>query len=156
DEAPREVAVAARPGDVAAGRDAVGADQAQERAASAERDVAVTAMAADARHLQSRLIEDHVVGLIGMGVGVVSGDCDVYRIVDREGHVNDAAVKISVAAVAGVIIPAHIVDDPVGKAGRTRSGNRMVQRPEGHVAAERAVAPPAMPAPPPRLEPTTV
>jgi hypothetical protein len=104
------MAVAAVAGAVVAGRDDVRADQVEERRenvrASASRGVAVPATAADAGHLNSGLIEHHIVCLISVGTGIVSRHRDVDRIVKRKRRVNDAPVKVSVSAVAGMVIPA--------------------------------------------------
>src|SRR5258708_1095944 len=40
-----------------------------------------------------------------MGVGIVSRHGNIDRIIQREGCVNDAAIKVSVSAVAGVVAP---------------------------------------------------
>ena len=111
DEAPREMPVTAGAGAVAAGRNDVRADQAQqgggETGISANRSVAASAVAADTGHLKSGLIELHIVLRIGLGTGIVSRHRDVDRVVQREGRVNEAAIKVSIAAVAGVVIPAR-------------------------------------------------
>ena len=86
----------------------VGADQVEDGRehvrASAGRGIAVPAVAADAGHLMRGLIDHHVVGLLGVGTGIVSGHRDVDRIVKREGRVNEAAIGVSVATVAGAVV----------------------------------------------------
>ncbi len=71
DHASQEMAVAAVAGAVVAGRDDVRADQIEEGRenvrASAGRGIAVPAITADAGHLNSGLIEHHIVCLIGVG-----------------------------------------------------------------------------------------
>src|ERR1700743_781621 len=85
DHAAREMTVAAVAGAVRACRDHVGADQAEdgggEPGIAADRDIAVAAVAADAGHLERGLVEVGVVGLIGLGAGIISGDHDVDRVV---------------------------------------------------------------------------
>src|SRR5882672_7981008 len=111
DEAAREMPVTAGAGAIAASRNDVGADQAQEGGGetgiSANRSIAASAVAADTGHLKCGLIELHIVRLIGVGTGIVSRHRDVDRVVQREGRVNEAAIKVSIAAVAGVVIPAR-------------------------------------------------
>ena len=110
DEASRKMPVTAGAGAVAAGRNDVRADQAQqgggETGISANRSVAASAVAADTGHLKSGLIEHHIVCLISVGAGIVSRHRNVDRIVKRKGRVNEASIKVSISAVAGVIIPA--------------------------------------------------
>src|SRR3977135_1289151 len=105
DEAPREMPVTTGAGAVAAGRNDVRADEAQqgggETGISANRSIAASAVAADTGHLKSGLIEFHIVPLIGVGAGIVSRHRDVDRVVQREGRVNEAAIKVSIAAAAG-------------------------------------------------------
>src|SRR6266704_6887134 len=154
DEAPREMPVTAGAGAVAAGRNDVGADQAQqgggETGISANRSVAASAVAADTGHLKSGLIELHIVRLIGVGAGIVSRHRDVDRVVQREGGVNEAAIKVSIAAVAGVVIPARdctgadpAVIGPV--AGSDDGVGRRASPPKDRrVAANRRIAIPAI------------
>jgi hypothetical protein len=118
DETPCEMAVAAGGSAVATCRNDVRADQAQdggvETGVSANRGIAVAAIAADASHLKSGLIEYHIVCLIGMGTGIVSRHGNIDRIIQCERCVNDAAIKVSISAVAGVISTAcdHIGVNP--------------------------------------------
>src|ERR1700730_10054498 len=115
DDTAREMAVAAGTSAVATGRNDVRADQAQDRGegagVSANRSIAASAVPANAGHLKSGLIEPHIVRLIRVGGGIVSRDRDVDRVVQPEGRVNEAAIEVSVAAVAGVVFSA---DDHMG------------------------------------------
>src|ERR1700750_1806221 len=63
-----EVAIAAIAGTIVAGRDHAGAGGSNVGAA-ARRDVAVAAISSDAGDLNRRLIESHIVGLVGQGAG---------------------------------------------------------------------------------------
>ena len=102
------MAVSAVAGAVVAGRDDVRADQIEEGRenvrASASRGVAVPATTADAGHLNSGLIEHHIVCLISVSSGIVSRHRNVDRIVKRKGRVNEAPISVSVAAVAGAVL----------------------------------------------------
>jgi hypothetical protein len=161
DDTSREMAVAAGAGAVATCRDYVGADQAQHggvgTGASANCDIAASAVPSDTGHLKSGLIELDIVRLIGMGTGIVSRHRDVDWVIQREGRVNEAAVKVSVSAVTGVVIPAH---DHIG-AGPTVVGRVACPRVgmagcgslgERHAAANRCIAVAAMTAPAGSLE----
>src|SRR5262249_14180036 len=91
----------------AAGRDRVGADQAEnggKAGVAADRGIAVSTMAADARHLECGLIEHDVVRLIRLRVRMISRHRNIDRIVERDGGVNEASVKISVSAIAGMVV----------------------------------------------------
>src|SRR5882724_7026751 len=161
DEAPREMPVTSGAGAVAAGRNDVRADQAQqgggETGVPANRSVAASAVTADTGHLKCGLIELHIVRLIGVGTGIVSRHRDVDRVVQREGRVNEAAIKVSIAAVAGVVIPARdctgadpAVVGPV--AGSDYGVGRRASPPKDRRrAADRRVAVPATTAPAPKL-----
>ena len=157
DEAPREMPVTAGAGAIAASRNDVGADQAQEGGGetgiSANRSIAASAVAADTGHLKSGLIELHIVRLVGVGTGIVSRHRDVDRVVQREGRVNEAAIKVSIAAVAGVVIPARDCTgvDPavVGRVAGTDDrvvGAASLPK-DRRVAANRRIAIPAIAAP---------
>jgi len=104
-----------------------------ETGVSANRGIAVAAVAADAGHLKGGLIECHIVCLIGMGTGIVSRHGNIDRIIHCEGRVNDAAIKVSISAVAGVISSAcdHIGVNPVvaGAMLRSRRRTRLHQPP---------------------------
>jgi hypothetical protein len=119
-------------------------------AASADRVIAVPAITPDAGHLKSGLIEHHIVCLFGVGSGIVSRHRDVDRIIKRKGCVNEAPVKVSVSAVAGVVIPA---------CDRTGANPAVVEREacpadglvgpvassgDGHISANRGIAVPAV------------
>ncbi len=111
DDTAREMAVAAGAGAVATCRNDVGADQPRDggvdTGASANCDIAASAVPSDTGHLKSGLIELDIVRLIGMCTGIVSRRRDVDWVIQREGRVNEAAVKVSVSAVTGVVIAAH-------------------------------------------------
>src|SRR5260221_14741178 len=65
--------------------------------------IALPAIAADAGHLKSGLIEYHIVCLIGMGTGIVSRHGNIDRTIHCERCVNDAAIKVSISAVASMV-----------------------------------------------------
>ena len=71
--------------------------------ASTSRRIAASAVTSDTGHLKSGLIEYHIVCLIGMGIGIVSSHCNIDRIIQYERCVNDAAIEVSISAVAGVV-----------------------------------------------------
>ena len=157
DDTAREMAVAAGASAVAACRNDVGADQARHRGVdsgtSANRDIAAATVTSDTGHLKSGLIELHIVCLIGMSGGIVSRDGNIDRVIQREGCVNDAAIKVSVSAVAGGVIPGR---DPVGAnptvVGRVASPEDRVARcaspaKDRHASANRRIAVAAMTAP---------
>src|SRR6202158_704108 len=139
DETPREMAVAAGASAVATCRNDVRADQAQDggegTGVSANRSIAVSAVTPDTGHLKSGLIERHIVGLIGMGIGIVSRHGNIDRIIQRERCVNDAAIKVSGSAVASVVSTAcdQIGVNPVVAGPKLRPG-------EGHASANRSIA----------------
>ena len=84
-----------------------------------------------------------------MGTGIVSRHRDVDRVVQREGRVNEAAIKVSIAAVAGVVIPARDCTgaDPavVGRVAGSddRIGGAASPPKGGHISANRRIAVPA-------------
>src|SRR5712691_11282209 len=153
DEAPREMPVTAGAGAVAAGRNDVRADQAQEGGGetgiSPNRSIAASAVAADTGHLKCGLIELHIVRLIGVGTGIVSRHRDVDRVVQREGRVNEAAIKVSIAAVAGVVIPGRDCTgaDPAVVGSDDGVGRRASAPKDRRVSANRRIAIPAITAP---------
>ena len=133
----------------------ISADQTIEIAA--DRSIAATAIAADARHLNRGLIEHDIVGLIGVAGGIVARDRDVDGVVDGDGGMSHAAKKISVAAIARVIVSAGDRIEP----GRTaaernhavRRGMAVRVRPIArHVSAIRDIAVPATTAAAGKLE----
>ena len=109
--------------------------------ASTSRRIAASAVTSDTGHLKSGLIEYHIVCLIGMGVGIVSSHCNIDRIIQYERCVNDAAIEVSISAVAGVVSTAcdQIGVNPVvvGRASRE----------DRHASAARRIIVAAMTAP---------
>ena len=59
--------------------------------------VAMATIAADTRDLDRALIEFDIVGLLGVGRGVRSGNRNVDRRVDRNAEVDEAAGEMAVA-----------------------------------------------------------
>ena len=94
-ETSREMPAAAVAGAVMAGIDRVGAEAGaggKNVNVPAQCDVAVTAVAPDAGHLNGTLIDIHIVHLVGVGTGIVSCHHDVDWIVQDERCVRDASM----------------------------------------------------------------
>src|SRR5262245_17148602 len=70
---------------------------------SSQRGVAISPVAADARHLKYGLNELHVVRLVGMDTGIGSPHGDIDRVEQCVGCIDDASVKETISAVAGLI-----------------------------------------------------
>src|SRR4029077_13795796 len=105
-ETSREMPAAAVAGAVVAGIDRDGAEPeagGKNVDAPTQCDVAVTAVAPDAGHLNGTLIDIHIVHLVSVGTGIVSRHHDVDRIVQDERCVRDASMKEAVAAIAGLV-----------------------------------------------------
>ena len=95
------MAVAAVAGAVGAGRDC---GQRSKVDIASRGDVAAATVAAHAGDLNSGLVDVHVVHLISQGNRTVSGrHRNVDRRIDHHGGMNDASIKIAIAAVAGQI-----------------------------------------------------
>src|SRR6185312_4005741 len=93
--------------------------------------VAMTAVPADAGDLDRALIELDIVGLVCVGRGAGSGDCDVDRRIDGNVEVNEVACEVALAAIAGIVAAGrnHVrADQPQDRGG------------PGSVAADRSVA----------------
>ena len=108
DETSREMPAAAVAGAVVTGIDRIGAEpeaRGKQIYVPTECDVAVTAVAPDAGHLNGALIDIHIVHLVGVGTGIVSCHHDFDRIVQDERCVRDASMKEAVAAIAGLVAP---------------------------------------------------
>src|SRR5882672_9574097 len=131
----REMAAASIAGTVGPRCDRVGATSQDGEYVSARCGVAVTAVSPDAGHLKGRLIQMHVVCLVGMSAGTISRHRDVDWAIHRERCVDEASIRVTVSAIAGLAAAAvyqRRLYPAVGGSG---------SRPErGHVAAACRIA----------------
>src|SRR5882672_771055 len=93
-------------GAVAAGSDDVGTDQSeveQSTRVATQCRIAIAALTTQTCQLKGRLIEIHIISLVGGGTGIGSRHRDIDRVIQRERLMDKAPGKGTVAAVSGAV-----------------------------------------------------
>src|SRR5262249_27131802 len=91
--------------------------------------VAVTAVTTDAGHLNGALIDIGIVRLISVAAGIGSRHRDADRVIQHERCVNEASMRETVAAIAGLVTPA-----------RNQTRLATIKSQSGYVSADRCIA----------------
>src|ERR1700731_1252607 len=86
-------------------------------AVTAQRNIAVTAVAADSGHLDRALVDVHVVDLIRLGRRMGPRDRDIDWSIDRDTDIDEAPREVAAAAIARAVAPGC---DRVGAAAQAR------------------------------------
>ncbi len=84
---------------------------------TAQRNIAVAAVAADSGHLDRALVDVHVVDLIRFGRRIGARDRDIDWSIDRDTDIDEAPREVTAATIARAVAPGC---DRVGAAAQAR------------------------------------